>query len=52
MSRLGRRLLHAGVVVEAAGLPAMTGAMHAAGTSVSTADLLGPMIVAQAGTAR
>jgi EmrB/QacA subfamily drug resistance transporter len=45
MGKLGRRLLHAGVVVEVAGLLAMIGVMHAAGTSVSTADLLAPMIV-------
>ena len=45
MGRLGRRVLHAGLVVEAAGLLALAGVLRAAGTGVSTADLLGPMIV-------
>jgi len=45
MGRLGRRVLHAGLVVEAAGLLALAGTVRAAGAGVSTADLLGPMIV-------
>jgi MFS family permease len=45
MARLGRRVLHAGLVVEAAGLLALAGVLREAGTGVSTADLLGPMIV-------
>jgi EmrB/QacA subfamily drug resistance transporter len=44
-SRFGRRLLHAGLIVEAVGLLALIGVLHAAGAGVSTADLLGPMIV-------
>ena len=43
-SRFGRRLLHTGLIVEAAGLLALIGVLHAAGAGVSTADLLGPMI--------
>jgi hypothetical protein len=38
-------VLHAGVVVEAAGLLAMIAVLHAAGGAVSTSDLLGPMVV-------
>ena len=45
MGRLGRRVLHAGLVVEAVGLLALVGTLRAAGAGVSTADLLGPMIV-------
>jgi EmrB/QacA subfamily drug resistance transporter len=45
MSKLGRRVLHAGVVIEAVGLLTMIAVLHAAGSAVSTADLLGPMIV-------
>jgi len=45
MGRLGRRVLHAGLVVEAVGLLALAGTLRAAGAGVSTADLLGPMIV-------
>jgi EmrB/QacA subfamily drug resistance transporter len=45
MGRLGRRVLLAGLVVEAAGLLALAGVLRAAGGGVSTADLLGPMIV-------
>src|SRR5215831_844274 len=45
MGRLGRRVLHAGLVVEAAGLLALTGTLRAAGAGVSTADLFGPMIL-------
>ena len=49
MGRLGRRVLHAGLVVEAAGLLALAGVLRAAGAGVSTADLLGPMIVGGGG---
>ena len=45
MSKLGRRVLHAGLVVEAAGLLAMYAVLRGAGGGVSTADLLAPMIV-------
>jgi MFS family permease len=45
MGRLGRRVLHAGLVVEAAGLLALIGVLRIAGAGVSTADLLAPMIV-------
>lgn len=45
MGRLGRRVLHAGLVVEAVGLLALAGVLRAAGTGVSTADLLAPMII-------
>ena len=45
MGKLGRRVLLAGLVVEAAGLLALGGVLRAAGAGVSTADLLGPMII-------
>jgi EmrB/QacA subfamily drug resistance transporter len=45
MARLGRRVLHAGLVVEAAGLLGIYAVLRGAGGGVSTADLLGPMIV-------
>jgi EmrB/QacA subfamily drug resistance transporter len=45
MSKLGRRVLHAGLVVEAAGLLAIYAVLHAAGAGVSTVDLLAPMVV-------
>ena len=45
MSKLGRRVLHAGLVVEAAGLLAMYAVLRGIGGGVSTADLLAPMIV-------
>jgi MFS family permease len=45
MSKLGRRVLHAGLVVEAAGLLAIYAVLRGAGGGVSTVDLLGPMIV-------
>jgi hypothetical protein len=35
MSRLGRRVLHAGVAVETAGLVTMIAVLHAAGSAVS-----------------
>jgi MFS family permease len=45
MARLGRRVLHAGLVVEAAGLLGIYAVLRGAGGGVSTADLLGPMVV-------
>jgi MFS family permease len=45
MARLGRRILHAGLVVEAAGLVAFGAVLHQAGASVTTLGLLAPMIV-------
>jgi EmrB/QacA subfamily drug resistance transporter len=45
MSKLGRRVLHAGLVVEAAGLLGIYAVLHGAGGGVSTVDLLAPMIV-------
>jgi EmrB/QacA subfamily drug resistance transporter len=45
MGRLGRRVLHAGLVVEAVGLLSMAGVLRSAGIGVSTVDLLVPMIV-------
>ena len=45
MSRLGRKILHAGIVVETAGLLAICAVLHGAGAGVSTIDLLGPMII-------
>ena len=45
MSKLGRRVLHAGLVVETAGLLAIYAVLRAAGGGVSTVDLLAPMMV-------
>jgi hypothetical protein len=45
MSRLGRRVLHAGLVVETAGLLGIYLVLRGAGGSVSTADLLAPMVI-------
>ena len=45
MTKLGRRVLHAGLVVEAAGLLAVYAVLRGAGAGVSTADLLAPMVV-------
>jgi hypothetical protein len=45
MTRLGRRVLHAGLVVEAAGLLGIYAVLRGAGTGVSTVDLLGPMVI-------
>jgi EmrB/QacA subfamily drug resistance transporter len=44
MSKLGRRVLHAGLVVEAAGLLGIYAVLRGAGGGVSTVDLLAPMI--------
>ena len=45
MTRLGRRVLHAGLVVEAAGLLGIYAVLRGAGGGVSTADLLAPMVI-------
>jgi len=45
MTKLGRRVLHAGLVVEAAGLLAIYAVLRGAGGGVSTVDLLAPMVV-------
>ncbi len=45
MTKLGRRVLHAGLVVEAAGLLAIYAVLRGVGAGVSTADLLAPMVV-------
>ena len=44
MSRLGRRILHAGLIVEAAGLLAIYAVLRGAGAGVSTVNLLAPMV--------
>ena len=45
MTRLGRRVLHAGLLVEAAGLLAVYAVLRGAGAGVGTVDLLAPMVV-------
>ncbi|MBV9450118.1 MAG: MFS transporter [Streptosporangiaceae bacterium] len=45
MTKLGRRVLHAGLIVEAAGLAGIFLALRSAGGNVGTVDLLAPMIV-------
>ena len=45
MARLGRRVLHAGLVVEVAGLLGIYAVLRGVGGGVSTVDLLGPMVV-------
>jgi EmrB/QacA subfamily drug resistance transporter len=45
MTKLGRRVLHAGLVVEAAGLLAIYAVLRGAGTGVGTVGLLAPMVV-------
>jgi MFS family permease len=45
MARLGRRVLHAGLVVEAAGLLGIYLVLRAAGDGISTVDLLAPMVI-------
>ena len=45
MTKLGRRVLHAGLVVEAAGLLAVYAVLRGAGAGISTMDLLAPMVV-------
>ena len=45
MARFGRRVLHAGLVIEAVGLVAVFAVLHGAGAGVHTLDLLAPMVV-------
>jgi hypothetical protein len=45
MTKLGRRVLHTGLVVEAAGLLAVYAVLRGAGAGISTMDLLAPMVV-------
>ncbi len=45
MGRLGRRVLHAGLVVEAVGLLGIYAVLRDAGTGVGSLDLLAPMLV-------
>jgi hypothetical protein len=45
MTKLGRRVLHAGLVIEAAGLLAIYAVLRGAGAGVSTVDLVAPMVV-------
>jgi predicted MFS family arabinose efflux permease len=49
MTRLGRRVLHAGLVVEAAGLLGIYAVLRGAGGGVSTVDLVAPMVIGGAG---
>ena len=51
MTKLGRRILHAGLVVEVAGLLAVYAVLRIAGGHPSTADLLAPMTWAGPGWA-
>ena len=45
MTKLGRRILQAGLVVEAAGLLGIYAVLRGAGAGVGTVDLLAPMVV-------
>ena len=45
MTKLGRRVLHAGLIVETAGLLGIYAALRGAGTAISTVDLLAPMVI-------
>jgi len=45
MGRLGRRVIHAGLVIEALGLVLVFAVLRSAGAGVDTLDLLVPMIV-------
>ncbi len=45
MSKLGRRVLHAGLVVETAGLLGIYAVLRGAAGGVSTVDLLAPMVI-------
>ncbi|HEY6311059.1 MAG TPA: hypothetical protein VIY52_09675 [Streptosporangiaceae bacterium] len=45
MTKLGRRVLHAGLMVEATGLLAVYAVLRGAGGGVSTVDLLAPMVI-------
>jgi EmrB/QacA subfamily drug resistance transporter len=49
MGKLGRRILHAGLVIEVAGLLGIYAALRTAGGSTGTMDLLAPMIVGGTG---
>jgi EmrB/QacA subfamily drug resistance transporter len=49
MAKLGRKVIQAGLVTEIAGLLGIYAVLHMAGGGVSTADLLGPMIIGGAG---
>ena len=49
MAKLGRRVLQAGLVVEAVGLLAVYATLRAAGTGVETIDLVAPMVVGGVG---
>jgi len=49
MHRLGRRVLHAGLVVEMLGLLGIYATFRSAGTGVGSLDLLAPMIVGGVG---
>jgi EmrB/QacA subfamily drug resistance transporter len=49
MAKHGRRVLHAGIIVETIGLSAIWAVLQTAGAGTSTVDLLGPMIVGGAG---
>jgi EmrB/QacA subfamily drug resistance transporter len=45
MAKLGRRVLHAGLIVEAAGLAGIYLVLRETGSAVGTLDLIAPMIV-------
>jgi MFS family permease len=45
MGRFGRRVIHTGLVIEAAGLLAIIAVLHATAAGVGTLDLLVPMAV-------
>jgi MFS family permease len=45
MARLGRRIVHAGLVVETIGLVSVCLVLRLAGPQISTLDLLAPMII-------
>ena len=45
MAKHGRRILHAGLIVEAAGLLAIYAVLQADGVSVNTLELLAPMVI-------
>jgi EmrB/QacA subfamily drug resistance transporter len=49
MAKLGRRVLQAGLIIEALGLTAIYLVLQAAGAGVSSLDLIAPMIVGGAG---
>jgi EmrB/QacA subfamily drug resistance transporter len=49
MVRYGRRVLHAGLVVEAAGLLAIFAVLQTAGARLDTVELLAPMIIGGVG---